>query len=176
MTHIVNTLKNVFDYKYANKMVKTYDLSVQLKKGPKGVSLFAKKLIKKGNIVSYYKFKLFSVKNFKGVKKDMYVMSVYTKQYNFNPRLLGDLFEGSLEQPKYNIPFWAYFSNEPSGNQIENCTIDPNLKSNYKFRHFVKEGDTMIYKLIATKDINPGEEIVWCYGDYYNRTYKANCN
>jgi hypothetical protein len=168
-------LEQVLDYKYANNMVKKYDLSVNLKKGPKGVSLFAKRPIKKGNIVSYYKFKLFPTKNFKGVKKDMYAMSVYTKNYNFNPRVIGDIFEGSLEPPKYNIPFWAYFSNEPSGNQTENCTINPNLKSNYGNRHTVKEGDTMIYKLIASKDINQGEEIVWCYGKYYNRKYEANC-
>jgi hypothetical protein len=168
-------LEQVLDYRYANKMVKDYNLSVKLKKGPKGVSLFADKLIKRGNIVAYYKFKLFPTKSFKGVKKEMYAMTVYTKNYNFNPRLIGDIFEGSLELPKYNIPFWAYFSNEPSGKQEENCTIDPNLKSNYRNRQTVKEGDTMVYKLIATKDINPGEEIVWCYGKYYQRKYKANC-
>jgi hypothetical protein len=169
-------IQNVLDPKYATKMAKGYDLSVSLKKGPKGVSLFAKKQIKRGNVIAYYKFKLYPfTENFKGQKDDMYVMSVYTKNDKFNPRVIGDIFEGSLDYPKYNIPFWAYFSNEPSGDQKENCTIDPNLKNNYRKRDKVKPGETMTYKLIATKNIEPDEEIVWCYGIYYDRNYKANC-
>ena len=38
-------LKKVFDIKSACEMAKGYDLSVTLKKGPKGVSLYAKNLL-----------------------------------------------------------------------------------------------------------------------------------
>ena len=103
-------------------------------------------------------------------------MSIYTKKDRFNPRLIGDVYEGSLQPPKNNITFWAYFSNEPSGKQEENAMLDINLKGNYKNRSRVKAGDTMIYRLIATRNIKPGEEICWCYGGAYGRDYDANCD
>lgn len=34
----------------------------------------------------------------------------------------------------------------------------------------------MIYKLIATRDIKPGEEICWCYGGAYLRDYESPCD
>jgi hypothetical protein len=172
----MSKLKKVLDPRHAMEMASGYDLRVELKKGPKGTSLYARKPLKRGNVVAYYKFLLHKYRdNFRGKKSDMYVMSVYTKKDKFNPRVIGDIYEGSLDPPKYNIPFWAYFSNEPSGDQKENCTINSNLKYNYRKRNTVRPGDTMVYKLVATKDISPGEEIVWCYGENYVRKYEANC-
>lgn len=166
--------KHIFDAKYIKKHYGGPNLKVDLKKGPKGISLYAKKPIKKGNIIAYYKFKVFK-SNHKGVKGDMYSMSVYTKGNRFNDRVIGDIYDGSARPPKYNIPFWGYFSNEPSKNQKENATIDINLKGNYKNRSRIKPGDTMVYKLIASRNIKPGEEIVWCYGDSYFRDYPSSC-
>ena len=172
-----SSMKRIFDAKYAKKMAKDYDLKVTLKKNYKGVSLFAKKSIKKGAVVAYYKFKVHKYTDgYTGKKKDMYTISVYTKSGRYNPHVIGDVFEGSLEKPKYNIPFWAYFSNEPSRDEKENVALDINLKSNYRNRDKVKPGDTMIYKLIATRNIQPGEQIQWCYGESYGRDYPANCD
>ena len=105
----------------------------------------------------------------------MYTMTVYGKSGRARDTVMGDIYDGSLEPPKNGITYWAYFSNEPSGDQKENVYLDINTKCNYKNRNRVKVGDTMIYKLVASRDIKPNEEITWCYGDYYNRNYKANC-
>ena len=168
------TLK-AFDYKYALEQAEGYPLKVTLKKNFKGTSLFAKKPIKKGSIIAYYKFRVNKYQGYTGKKNDMYTMSIYTKKGNYNPRVIGDVFEGSLEPPKYNIPYWAYFSNEPSKEQEENCYLDVNLKFNYKNRDRVKPGETMTYKLIAYHNIKAGEEICWCYGDSYGRDYPSRC-
>lgn len=171
------TMECVFSAKCATINYGNPKLKVTVRKGPKGMSLFATKPIKKGNIIANYKFKLYKYDdNYSGKKGDMYTMSVYTKKDNFNPRVIGDVFEGSLEKPKYNIPFWAYFSNEPSGDQQENAELDLNLAHNYKKRTTVRPGDTMVYRLRATRDIKPGDEIVWCYGGTYgDRPYESNC-
>lgn len=140
------------------------------------MSLYAIKSIKKGNIIAYYKFRTNRYDGYTGKKDDMYTMSVYTKGNRFNPRVIGDIYEGSLEKPKYNIPFFAYFSNEPSGDQVENAHLDINLKGNYRNRSRIRAGNIMVYKLVADRNIKPGEEIVWCYGDTYtDRGYEANC-
>ena len=171
------TMKKVFDANYAKKMAKGYDLKVTLKKNFKGYSLFAKKSIKKGNVIAYYKFLLHKYDdNFRGKKGDMYVMSVYNKSGRFNSNVIGDVYEGSLDLPKRNIPYWAYFSNEPSGKQTENAMLDEDRKGNFKNRDRVKPGDTMTYKLVATRNIKPGEEICWCYGAAYLRDYEASCD
>jgi len=173
---------DVFDEKYAKKMARGYDLKITLKKNFKGVSLYSKKPIKKGQVVAYYKFLVHKYDDdYEGVKNNMYTMSIYTKSGRFSSRLIGDIYEGSLRPPRHNIPFWAYFSNEPSKafnknkEQRENVYLDINLKENYRNRDKVKEGDTMIYKLVALKNIQPNEEITWCYGDAYDRNYVANC-
>jgi hypothetical protein len=170
-------IKRVFDADYAKKMAKDWDLKVTLKKNFKGVSLFARKPIKKGNVIAYYKFLVHKYTDgFNGKLNGAYVMSIYRKDDRFNHHVIGDIYEGSLRPPKYNIPFWAYFSNEPSGNQPENCYLDINLAQNYRNRSKVKPGDTMIYKLVASKNIKPGQEICWCYGGNYGRDYPANCD
>ena len=170
-------IRQVLDASHAKKMARGYDLKVTLRKNYKGYSLFAKDLIRKGNVIAYYKFAVFKyVENFVGRKNDMYAMSVYTQKERLNPRLIGDIFEGSLEPPKHGIPYWAYFSNEPSGKQQENAHLDINTSYNYRNRSRVKPGDTMVYKLRASRDIMPGEEITWCYGGAYGRDYKANCD
>jgi hypothetical protein len=166
----------LFDINHANNLAKGHDLKVKLKKNFKGVSLYARKPIKNGGIIAYYKF---IVKknddNFQGVKNNMYNITVYSKNGRARDSLIGDIFKGSMAPPKYNIPFWAYFSNEPSKGQKENSRIDTNLKINYKNREKVKPNDTMVYKLIATKNIKAGEEITWCYGEEYERNYEAEC-
>ena len=170
-------MNKVFDAKYAKKQAKGYDLKVTLKKNFKGISLYAKKPIKKNNIIAYYKFLVYKYDDdFAGKKEDMYAISIYTKKDRLNGNLMGDIYEGSLEKPKNNIPFWAYFSNEPSGNQEENCFLDINLRGNYKNRDKVKPCDIMIYKLVASRNIKPGEEICWCYGGDYYRNYESNCS
>lgn len=171
------TIDDVLNINKAKSIGKGYDLKVTLKKHPfKGTSLYAKKPIKKGSTVALYKFLVNKYDDdFVGQRNDMYAMSVYTKSGRFNSKVMGDIYSGSLRKPRRNIPYWAYFSNEPAYPQEENVYLDINLKENYKNRDKVKPGDTMIYKLVALRDISKGEEITWCYGGAYDRNYKANC-
>jgi len=154
-------------------------LSVTLKKNKyAGTGLFATKPIKRGKTIAYYKMKVHedsNKKSYKSPTKCMYCFTVYTKNDNISNHLMGDLDKESAPQPKNNIPYWAYFSNEPSGKQKENAEIDIALKENYKNRRHLKDGDFITYKLKATRNIAPGEEVTWCYGDAYGRDYKTNC-
>jgi hypothetical protein len=90
--------------------------------------------------------------------------------------MIGDISPESLQLPDDNgIAYWGYFSNEPSKNQQSNTYIDVNLEENYSFRNTLKDGDFVLYKLIASKDIKKGEEITWCYGSLYYRQYVTSC-
>jgi len=136
-------------------------------------------LIKKGKTIAYYKMKVHQDTDkhpYKSPTKCMYCFTVYTKGDRMSKSLMGDLDKESAPLPKGNIPYWAYFSNEPSGKQRENAYIDIALKDNYKNRNKLKDGDFMTYKLKASKDIKPGEEVVWCYGGAYDRNYKTSCD
>jgi len=167
----------IFNGEFVKNMSGNDNMKVTLEKNYKGYSLFATKPIKKGTIIAYYKFLVHkNDSSYKSKKNEMYSITVYTRRGSQHPYLIGDVYEGSLEQPKKGIPFWAYFSNEPSGDQEENAFLDENVKGNYRKRSRVKAGETMIYKLIAARDIEPGEEITWCYGSAYHRNYEANCS
>jgi hypothetical protein len=155
-------------------------LSVTLKKNKyAGTGLFATKPIKKGNVIAYYKMKVHqdTTKHpYRSPTKCMYCFTVYTKGDRMSSSLMGDIDKESAPLPKNNIPYWAYFSNEPSLKQKENAYIDIALKENYKDRKRLKPGDFMTYKLRASKNIKPGEEVVWCYGSAYARNYETSCS
>ena len=207
-------------------------LPVILKKHPiKGNSLFANRDLDKGEVLAYYKMKIYSENNnipdmsspMKLIKKecnklnidtekkkslsfykykknltdeiekkspnlslhgkklkspydDMYHFTIYKKNGDYYKKFIGDLYKGSLPPPKNNIPYWAYFSNEPSPEQKYNSEIDvqPNENFTKKERTILKEGDIVIYALVSNKVIKEGDEILWCYGSSYNRNYKIN--
>ena len=150
------------------------DLKVKLKKTKeKGLGLFANKDIKKGEILAYYKIKIFRTNTYESPTDSVYIFEVYRKNEEPYKRLIGDIYEDSFPDPVDNIPFWGPLVNEPSQNQRVNAEIDINTKENYKDKTFSSPEETMIYKLVATKKIRKGDEILWYYGKDYPRNYKV---
>lgn len=150
------------------------DLKVVLKKDPvKGVGLFAKKNIKKNEVIAYYKIQVFNYKTYKSPTNNVYTFNIYRKNGSEIKNLIGDITVDSFPSPVKNISYWAPFANEPSleKDEVSNAEVDLDLENNYKNRKTVKVGDTMVYKLVATKDINRGDEIMWYYGEDYIRDY-----
>lgn len=163
------------DYKKILKSTKNRkDLSLTLKESKtKGVGMFATKTIKKGDIIAYYKIKIFKIRDYESPSDFVYSFNVYRKNGEEYKRLIGDIDEDSFPEPENNIPFWGPFANEPSSNQRTNSEIEIDLETNYKNKKFTVPGETMIYKLIATKMIRKDQEILWFYGPNYNRNYKV---
>lgn len=169
------TRKNLLDIDYIKKITpRLHELKTTLKKVEnKRVGLFANKPIRKKEIIAYYLVKVYKSNN----NKDWtYVVTLYDKNHREIKDLDGDLCSESLQMPtKDGITYWAYFSNEPSMGQKENCTL--------KFKNILEEtmnkkltaGDFVVYPLIATSDIKKGDEIVWCYGSSYERDYETIC-
>ena len=146
-------------------------LNVTLKHNNKGAAIYAKNKIKKGEVVAYYLFRLFDKKTHISPTDNEYSMKVYDKKDNINEKYIGDVDETCMPQPKRNIPFWGVFSNEPSVGEKENVKLETNNESNNKTK--MKVGKYFTYKLVATRDIKRGQEIVWGYGDYYERDYEV---
>lgn len=148
-------------------------LKVILKKDKiKGTGIYATKLIKKGEVIAYYKIRVFDHNTYKSPTNGVYTFTIYTIGNNPSKVFIGDIDLDSFPLPKENIPFWGPFANEPSGNQKINAEIDTDLIHNYGNKKRVKLGDYMIYNLIATRNIKPSEEVVWYYGEDYKRNYK----
>lgn len=173
----IDSVKNILDPEYVQSHTpKDLPYKIKIKKaGKKGNGLFAKAQINKNEIIAFYKIQVFRDTDYTSPTNRMYTFAVYTLGENESKVWVGDLTSNSLEPPKiikkHYVPFWAYFSNEPTESQKPNSWIDMNTKENYKNRSRVKEGDTLIYKLIATKKIKPGKEIIWNYGESYQRDY-----
>jgi len=147
-------------------------LNVKLKKTKdKGLGLFATKVIKEGDVIAYYKSKVYRTKEHES--DNVYIFEVYRKNGEAYKRLIADIDEDSFSDPLNNIPFWGPFANEPSKNQRVNCEIDINLKETYQDKTFLSPGDSVLYKLVATRKINPGDEILWYYGKDYERNYQV---
>lgn len=165
----------LFDMNYINDNTPNLDtLITRLKKmKSKRVGLFANKQIKKGHVISYYLVKAFKKARFDSV----YSVSLYNKNGS-ESKFYGDLCQESLQLPTRNgITYWAYFSNEPSMNERENAHLDfKNIHKETKNKTRLEEGDLVLYKLIANKTIEEGDEILWCYGyPPGQRTYKSRC-
>ena len=144
----------------------------------KGNSLVATKKIKRKEIIAYYKVTVFDFEEYDSPTDNIYTFNVYDKKGYTMDELIADIDEESFPKPINNITFWAPFANEPSLTEEANSEMDYNIKYNYKNikRKKAKPGDVMIYKLIATKNINPGDEIMWYYGKDYIRDYEVNPN
>ena len=140
----------------------------------KGTGLFATKHIGIGETISYYKMTTFDYHHYVSPTNYVYAFDVYTMNGRESKNLIGDIDLGSLSKPINNIPFWGFFVNEPSTGQKLNAEIDVNTEENYKGIQRMKCGKQLIYKLIATSDIFPDEEITLYYGKAYPRTYEIN--
>lgn len=159
------------------KLIQGKKLAVTLKKDPiKGVGLYATEKIFKYEVIAYYKMKVFSNKDHE--TDGVYIFELYKKNGDTYKRLIGDIYEGSFPEPIEGVPFWAPFVNEPNKNEKSNSRIDIDLKGNYQKqnRTHLSLGDTVIYKLVATKTIKPGSEILWYYGSDYSRNYAVSKN
>ena len=168
------TLKNILDLDYVIKNTKNLPLKVELRKTSlKGIGIYAIKFIKKEEIIALYQVKVFREKKYESPTLNSYMIGVYSPSGYESKVWVGDIVPESLQPPvlhedgKHYVPYWGYFSNEPSGNQKENSYMDMNIDEIYKNKKRLKEGDLIFYKLIATQNIKPGEEIVWCYGEEY---------
>lgn len=162
---------------YSKILAKTKDkekLKVTLRKTKeKGVGLFATKQIKDGEDIAYYKIKVFRKKGYKSPTNSVYLFEVYRQNGKSYKTLIGDIDKDSFPQVVNNVPFWAPFANEPTTCESTNSEIEIDLKNNYKTRNYSSPGENMIYKLVATRDIEPGEEILWYYGEDYERGYEV---
>jgi hypothetical protein len=162
------------DYQKLLKETNLDNLKVILKKDDeKGVGLFSTKEIKKDEIIAYYRVKIFREKTYNSPTGFVYAHTVYRKNGMSYKLLLGDIDSDCFPLPQDNISFWAPFANEPSANQSVNAKIKINSKNNFKDRNYLQVGETVTYKLVATKSIFIGEEILWFYGENYARNYKV---
>ena len=147
--------------KILNKTKNKKDLSVTLKNSKdKGVGLYATKKINKGDIIAYYKVKIFRKTIYESPSDYVYSFEVYKKNGDEYKRFIGDIDVDSFPEPKDNISYWAPFANEPSKNQKSNATIEIDLKENYKNKNYSVPGETMTYLLMANRKINPKDEIL----------------
>lgn len=173
------TLKNILDLDYVIRNTENLPLKVELRKTPlKGIGIYAVESIKEEEIIALYQVKVFREKKYKSPTSNSYVVGVYGPSGYESKVWIADIVPESLQSPvlnedgKHYIPYWGYFANEPSGDQKENSYMEMNLDEIYKNRKRLREGDLILYKLIANQDIEPGEEIVWYYGkEYGERDY-----
>jgi len=149
-------------------------LKITLKKDPiKSSGVYATKPIKKNEVIAYYKVKVFNYDKYESPTGNMYTFNIYTKNGNESKTFIGDIDLDSFPLPENNITFWGPFLNEPSKGQKANAEVDNNIKENYKNRKRVKEGQTLIYKIVAKRNIKTGEELMWYYGEDYIRDYEV---
>ncbi len=177
---MATTLHNILDPAFVDKQTpNTIRLKVKLQKTKvKGVGIFAVEEIKSDEVIALYRFQVFRESTYKSPTNQDYCFAAYTKGGHESIVWIGDLVPQSLQPPilsddkTYHIPFWAYFSNEPTSPKMSNAWIDRNLEENYDARKRLKEGDYLVYKLRATQSIAIGEEITWFYGiEYGERDY-----
>jgi len=153
------------------------NLKITLKKNPiKGTGIYATEYIEFGETIAYYKIRVFNEATYSSPTNYVYAFSVYGVSGKQSEHLIGDIDIHSIPDPKNNIPFWGMLVNEPSEDQDINAEVDTNIDENYKNKNIkrVKAGTYLVYKIIATRDINIGEEITIYYGDSYERNYKLN--
>jgi hypothetical protein len=183
------SLKSEFGEKKSNSNLYTTYLNENVLKG--GYGIYANKKFTKGDIVIFYLTKIYDRKNI--VETDIDFKYLINLEYFYDNPLyidkVGVLFSKSNLTP-VTIPhvkdekttFLGYLCNEPSLSEEDNCKIerveynsvmwkkitDDDIKDNISNKY-------CLFKLVATKDINKDDEILWCYGENYDRKYDTSC-
>lgn len=138
----------------------------------KGTGVYATRFIPKNTVVALYRMKVFAKRTYESPTNFMYTFNVYTKTGKESSVLIGDLDLDEVPLPPVGtVPYWAHFANEPSGKQTDNVFMDNDPDGNYRDRARCKVGSHIVYKMITNRDIKPGEELVWSYGEKYERNY-----
>jgi len=152
------------------------ELSITLKKDPiKGSGLFAVKPIQEGDTIAFYKMRVFKEAGYKSPTNFIYTFNIYGKKCKVYTKLIGDIDLGSFDQPINGIPFWGPLVNEPSSDQDINAEVNINTEGNFSEDGIkrVVPGIYMVYKVVAKRYIDVGEEITIYYGDEYLRDYEV---
>jgi len=163
----------LFDLDQIKKECKKYkNCKTFLKKTKKkGLGVFANKNIKKGEIICYYLVKIHDKQNFNNIFDNVYTISIVNIENERMDNLIGDIFEQSLLFPSLDgIAYWGYLVNEPSGKQTKNSICVP-CEENFIFKNKLEPGNLYRYNILAITDIKKGDEIMWHYGERYNRTH-----
>jgi len=166
-------LSDVLDHtKILNNTKHLDKLSVTLKiTQNKGVGLFATNTIYKGDIIAYYKLKVFRECEYISPTRGVYSCYVYNAKKDIIKNLVADIYPGTVSKPLNGIPFWGHFANEPNMHESSNAELYTNHIYNFRDKKKIRVGDVVLYELRATRYIASGEEILWHYGDSYRRDY-----
>lgn len=132
-----------------------------------GWSLFATENIPKDTVVSHYIVEN-KLQPSDGDLREFVDGGTYAVQ-TARDGYIGDVCEDSVPpKTKRGVSFWAHFANEPSMDQQPNT-------------HLVAEYDSetlnylAVFSLVSDRRIRTGEEILWCYGSDYARSYPTPC-
>ena len=146
---------------------------VKRMKPPKQAGMIATRTIKKGETIAYYPIVLIADpgSKTKDPLRNYFIEVRYKGKQN---KLVGkpDL-AVVAKKPTRSIPYTGLWSNEPYPSQTPNAKM---VGSDLKRKPAV--GDKIKYSLKATKTIQKGEEVMWCYGTEFDRgspPYKTDC-
>jgi hypothetical protein len=166
----------LMDWKAINALDVDKKLKVKLKySDTKHVSIFATKEIKRGEYVAHYKVKIYENKLHEYGEYEVAI--TLSDNSSLDEETFGDIFEGSLDPTgDDNVPYYGYFANEPTFGVIgerENVKFGPHetLTKYDGVDRNVTVGKTIIMSLKAIRNIKPGQEIMWVYGDKIDRGY-----
>ena len=147
-------------------------LSVALKHSDlKGVGLYARRPIRRGETVAYYRIKIFNAKTYVSPTNYIYAFTIHNDNQETIDDLIGDIDFNSPPPPVNGVPFWGPFINEPSKNQIINVRVDLDSNPVGEDVSNIYPGDTITYKFVSVAEIPEGDEITWYYGESYHRNY-----
>ena len=158
----VRDLKCVPTLKELNVFYNNFkDMKVKARKFPnRGLGIQAQEDIPAGRVVAYYRVR--SVPANTNKKCQEYTVDIGTERD-------GVLDETLVYGVYRNIPYIGSFCNEPGYGKTENVDLhDASATQRIGYKDM---------KLVSTRFIKKGEEIVWCYGESYGkRKYKTPCS
>ena len=141
------------------------------KDGSMGLGLRAVKSIRRHGVIAYYRMR---VSHIDKTEPNPYLMSLHTFAGYVSKFFVGDVCEVS-PAPRRGIPFVGHLANEACNRASINAEYDSNHQGVYLTpkRKILRAGDIIDYKLVASRDIAIGEEVLVDYGPRYNRHYSS---
>ena len=180
-----------------------FEPCIVIKQTPhKGLGVFAKKRLGKNKVVLYYKCKIIDNSDYVS-HDDTYRMTVprwlnkHLLEKKIDPcTYVCDVLNipDDIPYPCDGIPFWGFLVNEPSRSETENLYTDDimdedmievngamvtskallrRIKSKSAWLRMLDKGVYVTYIFKTKHSIKKGSELLWGYGDTYDRDYET---
>lgn len=140
------------------------------------LGVVAKRDLRKGTTFAVYVVEAIKDGSYQSPLGDTYNIGITNARGQVSPDKIGMITLPCLADDLYEgVPRWGAFLNEPSPGETVNTNVQFGLLKTFVPPSRMQPTTLQLARMKTSRAVKQGEELVWCYGPDYPRTYDTPC-